>query len=159
MKRPIISAAIVVALAATGCTNAGYDKGESTPQNEGANADAKGVLHLRNAYLLSGPNPASPAPQQALYAVMVNNSHKPDQLQRVTVDGGGGSVQLSGNMDIPPNQPVGANGPIGTVTGVRGSSVPMTFTFRDAGNVRLNVPVKPKTGQYATMNPAASPAG
>ncbi|NUO98985.1 MAG: hypothetical protein HOV96_01210 [Nonomuraea sp.] len=154
MKRPIISAAIVVALAASGCTNAGYDRGESTPQNEGANADAKGVLHLRNAYLLSGPNPASPAPQQALYAVVVNNSHKPDQLQRVTVDGGG-SVQLSGTVNIPPGQAVGAGRPIGTVTGVRGSSVPMTFTFRDAGNVRVSVPVKPKTGQYATLNPSA----
>ncbi|MEU5864987.1 hypothetical protein ABZ815_27725 [Nonomuraea sp. NPDC047529] len=164
MKRPI-SCAALLALLATGCTNTGYDTGQHLPQNDGANADAKGVLHVRNAHLRAASgqaaSPVSPASEQTLYAVLINDGHKPDQLQQITVDGGG-SVQLSGAAtDIRPDQPVGANEqPLGTVTGVRGPSVPMTFVFRDAGAVRVIVPVKqnasqPPAGPAATTTPAA----
>ncbi|MEU1722037.1 hypothetical protein [Nonomuraea sp. NPDC005692] len=164
MKRPIICAAIL-ALGVTGCTNAGYDTGQHLPQNDGGNADAKGVLHVRNAHLRAAAGqaatPSSPAAEQALYAVLINDGHKPDQLQQVTVDGGG-SVQLSGAAaDIRPGQPVGVNDqPLGTVTGVRGTSVPMTFTFRDAGPVRVFVPVKQNASQApaGSVGPATTPA-
>jgi copper(I)-binding protein len=155
--RPIVYAAIVVALAAAGCTNTGIDKGKHLPQNEGANADVKGVLHLRNAFLLGSANPASPSAQKPLYAVLINNSAKPDQLQKITVDGGG-NVQLAGALNLPPSQAVGTgNRPIGSVTGVNKQYVPMTFTFRDAGPVHVTVPVKPAVGQFASIAP--SPAG
>ncbi|MER6505340.1 hypothetical protein ABT158_00940 [Nonomuraea sp. NPDC001636] len=164
MKRPIICAAIL-ALGVTGCTNTGYDTGQHLPQNEGANADAKGVIHVRNAYLRPAPGqaatPSSPASEQTLYAVLINDGHKPDQLQQITVDGGG-SVQLSGAAaDIRPGQPVGAGEqPLGTVTGVRAATVPMTFTFRDAGAVRVYVPVKQNAPQSpaGSTGPAATPA-
>ncbi|RSN14455.1 hypothetical protein DMB42_08085 [Nonomuraea sp. WAC 01424] len=156
MKRAV-SCAAILALAATGCTNIGFDTGQHLPQNDGANADLKGVVHVRNAYLQAAPgqatSPTSPASEQTLYAVVINDGDKPDQLQHITVEGGGGTVQLSGAAaDIRPDQPVGANQqPLGTVTGVRGTSVPMIFTFRDAGAVRVIVPVKSNTSQ--------SPAG
>jgi hypothetical protein len=157
--RPIASVVIVVALtAAGGCSLGGFDTSyQRVPQNEGANADVGGGLKVRNVFLLNGTDPASPAPQQALYAVLVNDGRQPDRLERVTVDGGG-SVQLSGPIAVPPGQAAGTGGTaIGTVTGVRGATVPMTFVFGDAGPVRLNVPVKFRTGQYATLSPA--PAG
>lgn len=157
--RPIVSAAVaavVTVLLTAGCTETGVDTGKGLPQNEGANADVKGVVHLRNAFLLDGQDPASPAPQQALYAVIINNGGKPDQLQRVTVNGGG-SVQLTGAVNLPPNQAVGTNEqPIGTVSGIKGNEVPMTFSFRDAGNLSVIVPVKIKAGQYGSLSPSPS---
>jgi copper(I)-binding protein len=158
--RPIVSAVIVVALATAGCMNVGIDTGENLPQNEGANADVGDTLYVRNAFLLSGADRASPAPQLALYAVLVNNSHQPAQLERITAEGGA-SVQLSGPITLPPNQPVGTgNRPIGTVSGVRGGSgttVPMTFVFKGSEPARLNVPIKARTGHYTDLTP--SPAG
>ncbi|MFC5828139.1 hypothetical protein [Nonomuraea insulae] len=160
--RPIVTAVIVVALAATGCTNAGFDKDNRAPQNDGANADdAGGTLLLRNAFLLNESGDAtSPSPQQALFAVLINEAGRPDQLERITVDGGG-SVQLSGPLTLPPNQPVGTGSqPIGTISGVRGTQVPMTFTFKDAKAVRVSVPVKQRIGQFANLPtvPAAPPS-
>lgn len=158
--RFIASAVIaVVALAAVaGCANIGIDTAQDAPQNEGANADVRGTLHIRNAFLLSGSGPASPASQQAtLYAVLINQGQQPARLERIVLDGGG-SVQLPGPVELPPHEPVGAGEqPIGTVTGVRGGTVPMTFVFTGIRPVRLYVPVKERTGQYATLTPA--PAG
>lgn len=158
--RPIASAVIAVALAAAaGCANVGIDTAQDAPQNEGANADVGGVLHIRNAFLLGGTDPASPAPQQVLYAVLINDGRQPARLERITLDGGG-SVQLPGPITVPPNQPVGAGEkPIATVTGVRarGTTVPMTFAFSGAEPVRLNVPIKERTGQFSHLTP--SPAG
>ncbi|MFG1704556.1 hypothetical protein ACFLIM_15300 [Nonomuraea sp. M3C6] len=152
MRRTIL-AVIVVAMAATGCAAAATYPALTLPQNDGANADLGGVLHLRNAFLLSGTDPASPAPQQHLYAVLINTGNQPTRLEQVTVDGGG-SVQLAGPVTLPPNRPVGTgNKPIGTVTGIRGNTVPMTFSFRGFEPLRVNVPVKSRIGQYTGLTP------
>ncbi|WP_043618853.1 hypothetical protein [Nonomuraea candida] len=155
--RPIASAALVLAVLATGCANAGFDKANRMPQNDGANANVGKTLSLRNAFLLGGDDPASPPPQLPLYAVLVNDGQRPDQLERITVEGGG-DVRLAGPVALPPGQAVGMNNQvIGTVTGARGNTVPMTFTFREAKSVRVMVPVKARIGQYASLTP--SPAG
>ncbi|MGP4097832.1 hypothetical protein [Nonomuraea sp. KM90] len=155
--RPIVTAAIVVALAATGCTNYGFDKANRVPQNDGANADVAGVS-LRNAFLLRGnADPPAAGTPEALFAVLVNDSARPVQLERITVDGGG-SVQLAGPVTLPPNQPVGTgNQPIGTVSGVRANTVPMTFIFKDADAIRVSVPVKTRTDHFANL--PSAPAG
>ncbi|SEF85878.1 hypothetical protein SAMN05444920_101863 [Nonomuraea solani] len=152
--RPIVFAMLVVTLAATGCSQAGLDDANRLPQNEGANADVDGGLHLRNVFLLGGTDPASPAPRLALYGVLLNEGGRPVQLERVTVEGGG-SVQLAGPIALPPNQPVGTDSrPIGTASGVRGGSVPMTFTFQQGKTMRVNVPVMQRLGHYASLPPA-----
>ncbi|WP_188189890.1 hypothetical protein [Nonomuraea sp. SYSU D8015] len=159
--RPIASAVIaaVLAAAAAGCALAGFDTtAQDVPQNEGANADV-GRVKVRNVFLLGGTDPASPAPEQTLYGVLINDGREPVRLERITVEGGG-SVQLPGPVTVPPNQPVGVGEqPLGTVrvTGVRGTTVPMTFVFSGAEPLRLNVPIKERTGQYATISP--SPPG
>ncbi|NJP98534.1 unnamed protein product [[Actinomadura] parvosata subsp. kistnae] len=160
MMRPIAAAVVVVALSASGCMNAGFDEANRVPQNDGANANVEGGLSLRNVFLLGGTDSASPPPQQALFGVIVNDGQQAHQLERVTMDGGG-TVQLAGQpLTLPPDQAVGTgNKPIGTATGVRGSTVPMTFTFRDAKPVRLMVPVMTRTGHFSNLPsaPAGSP--
>ncbi|RVX38631.1 hypothetical protein EDD27_0953 [Nonomuraea polychroma] len=156
--RPIASAVIVAALAAAaGCQgHAGFDYSSTNiPQNQGANVDVGKTLHLRNVFLLGGADPASPAPQQALYAVLINDSNRPAKLERITIEGGG-SAQLPGPVTVPPNQPVGTGEkPLCTVTGVRprGTTVPMTFFFSGAEPVRVNVPIKEQTGVYTELTP------
>ena len=162
--RPITSALVVVVMAvAAGCARPDVDPSHTVPQNDGANADVQGVLHLRNVFLLNGTDPASPAPQQALYGVLINTGSKPLQLERVTVDGGG-SVQLAGPIILPPGQPAGTGEkPIGMASGVGRDTVPMTFTFSGLAPVRVNVPVMLRIGQYASLSPSpaapASPTG
>ncbi|UBU16102.1 hypothetical protein [Nonomuraea gerenzanensis] len=158
MMRPIAAVVVAVALTASGCMNAGFDEANRVPQNDGANANVGGTLSLRNIFLLGGADSASHPPQQALYGVIVNDAQRPDQLERVTMEGGG-TVQLTGQpLTLPPDYAVGTgNKPIGTASGVRGNVVPMTFTFRDAEPVRLMVPVKARTGHFANLPTA--PAG
>ncbi|MEV1178704.1 hypothetical protein [Nonomuraea sp. NPDC049784] len=155
--RAIISTVIVMAVAATGCMSVGTYPSQTYVPNSGANADVQGVLHLRNVFLLDGADPSSPSPQLALYAVLLNSGGKPVQLDRITVEGGG-SVQLAGPVTLPPNQPVGTGDkPIGTVSGVRGATVPMTFAFSGTAPIRVNVPVQLRAGEYANLPTA--PAG
>ncbi|MER7499902.1 hypothetical protein AB0L05_41790 [Nonomuraea pusilla] len=190
--RPLVAALVATAVVTAACANQSNDTSRiHHPPNEGTNYDLKGVLHLRNAFLLSGATPsaappaASPAAspssppasppsvsgpaspsgqptgqgggQDALFAVLINSAAKPDTLERITAEGGG-QVQLPGPIELPPNQPVGAgNRPIASVTGVKGGTVAMTFSFRNAGDVRLLVPVMQRTGIYASLTP--SPVG
>ncbi|MEO3870432.1 hypothetical protein ABGB18_16585 [Nonomuraea sp. B12E4] len=155
--RRIVLAAYMTAAAATGCSQAGLDTTQLAPQNDGANADLRGGLYLRNIFLLGGAESGSPVPRQVLYGVLINSGDRPVRLEQVTVEGGG-SVQLAGPLTLPPDQPVGTgNQPLGTVSGVRGDTVPMTFTFGGAEPLRLIVPVKARIGQFASLTPA--PAG
>lgn len=186
--RPLVAALVATAVVTAACANQSTDASLRHYQpNEGTNYDLKGVLHVRNAFLLSGATtsaappaaspssppasppsasgPASPSGQptgqgggqDALFAVLINSAAKPDTLERITVEGGG-QVQLPGPIELPPNQPVGAgNRPIASVSGVKGGPVAMTFSFRNAGDLRLLLPVMRRTGIYASLTP--SPAG
>ncbi|MFG1942670.1 hypothetical protein [Nonomuraea sp. NPDC048826] len=170
MSTRLLAGAAALTLAMTGCSAspAANDPNRlHRPQNDGANGDVQGV-HVLNAFLL-GPAPtgsptSSPTGSptgssggQPLYAVLINERTDADQLERVTVEGGG-TVQLAGPVELRPNEAGSRpDQPIGMVSGVRGSQVPMTFTFREAGELRLTVPVLPKQGAYATL--PASPSG
>ncbi|GAA2415102.1 copper chaperone PCu(A)C [Nonomuraea africana] len=155
--RAFTTTALCLALATSACTAMVTDYGDVTKfqQNEGANASVHGV-HLRNAYLLGGaPGQSAPA-EVPLYAVLINNRTAADRLERITVQGG--SVRLAAPVELPPNQPVGTDRPIATVSGLKGQSwIPMTFTFRDAGDVRVQVPLKYRAGPVSSVTPTASP--
>ncbi|MEO3891722.1 hypothetical protein [Nonomuraea sp. B5E05] len=156
--RPIVSAMVAVALAATGCAKLGIDTVQWHPPNDGANADGRSGVRLRNAFLLGGADPAQPPPQFPLYGVLVNTGDRPLQLERITAEGGG-TVQLPGPITLPPDQPVGTGEqPLATAGGIRGGTVPLTFSFRGAPPIRVTVPVKPRTGHFAHLTPSpASP--
>ncbi|NBE94691.1 hypothetical protein FE391_12445 [Nonomuraea sp. KC401] len=156
--RPIVSAMVALALAASGCAKLGIDTVQWHPQNDGTNADWQNGVRLRNAFLLGGADPAKPPPQFPLYGVLINAGDKQLQLERITVEGGG-SVQLPGPINLPPGQPVGTGEqPLATASGIRGGAVPLTFSFRGAPPFRVTVPVKPRTGHFARLTPSpASP--
>ncbi|PZG18447.1 hypothetical protein [Nonomuraea aridisoli] len=157
MRPAIVTAVAIAALAAAGCGNVETEAQHWPPQNEGANAEAGGTVLVRNAFLLGSADPASPAPQLTLFAVIINRGDRADRVERITVEGGG-SVQLAGPITLPPNQPVGTGDqPIGTVTGVRGTAVPMTFTFAGGRSARTVVPVMARTREFAQLPTA--PAG
>ncbi|MGW4476645.1 hypothetical protein [Nonomuraea sp. NPDC004354] len=158
--RVIAATALCLGLATGGCTGVTHDLDDVTrfhqPQNEGANVSHHDV-HLRNVFLLAGAPGQPPPATLPLYAVIINDQGQPDRLERVTVDGGGGSVQLAAPVVVPPGRPVGLDRPIAQVTGVRPTgSIPMTFTFSRAGSVRALVPVKEKIGSYSTVAPGPS---
>ncbi|MEO3789344.1 hypothetical protein ABGB14_03985 [Nonomuraea sp. B10E15] len=149
--RPIVSAMVAVALAASGCSAAEIDRVQWRPQNDGANADGQGGVRLRNVFLLGGAHPAQPPPRFPLYGVLINAGDRPLQLERITVEGGG-TVRLPGPVTLRPDQPVGtAEQPLATASGIRGGLVPLTFTFRGAPPLRVSVPVKPRTGHFAHL--------
>ncbi|KAB8195460.1 hypothetical protein FH608_014100 [Nonomuraea phyllanthi] len=155
--RAIICAVSVVAMAATGCMAAGTFPSQTHVPNDGGNANAQGGLYVRNAFILNPGHVASPAPQLALYAVLINAGRRPARLERITVEGGG-LVQLAGPTFLAPNQAVGTGErPIGTVTGVGAGTVPLIFHFTGAEPVRVYTPVHPRSGQYAHLPTA--PAG
>ncbi|GAA3694393.1 hypothetical protein GCM10022224_069950 [Nonomuraea antimicrobica] len=152
--RPIVSAAIAVVLVTCGCATVEFSKENRAPKNDGANADVGGTLYLRNAFLLSNTDPASPSTQMSLFAVLINDGPRTDQVERISVPGGG-TVRLIEPLTLPPNQPVGTGSkPIGTLSGVSGTSVPMTFTFRNTKPVRVSVPIKLRIGWFASLTPA-----
>jgi hypothetical protein len=160
MLRPVASAVVVFGTLTTGCTGLTYDSSDvgriHNPQNDGANGSVRGV-QLRNAFLLGGTEPSSSPAEMPLYAVLINEQGRPDRLQRVSIDGGE-TVRLTGTADLPSQRVVGGQDPIGTAPGVTGTdSVPMTFTFARAGNLRVYVPVKLKAGQYASLTPSPAP--
>ncbi|SEU12123.1 hypothetical protein [Nonomuraea wenchangensis] len=159
--RSIAVAVSVVALAAltAGCTVTTIDTAQHAPQNDGANADASQTLHLRNVFLLGAADPSVPSQENFLFGVLINNGHKPAQLEQITPEGGG-TVRLSAPITVHPNQPAGTGEqPIATVSGVSGGTVPMTFTFTGAAPVRLQVPVMQRAGWFARLTPPPGSTG
>ncbi|MFI6708464.1 hypothetical protein ACIBF7_18650 [Nonomuraea sp. NPDC050478] len=163
MSARLLACAAALVLASTGCSSS-VDPNDparlNRPQNDGANGDVQGV-HVRDAFLLgemSTASPAaSPAGQQALYAVLISNRDRPDLLERVTVEGGG-TVRLVGPVELRPYEAATRpDQPIGMASGILGNYVPMTFTFRDAGAVRMAVPVMARQGRFSGL--PSSPAG
>ncbi|MEV0596069.1 hypothetical protein [Nonomuraea cavernae] len=151
-RTSVVAALLTVTAVTAGCTGLTYDSEDVTrihaPQNDGANASVR-TMHLRNAFLLAGER------DLALYAILVNDGNRSDILERVTA-GQGVRVRLPTPVDVPAKRLVGAEGPIATVTGVTGSRwVPMTFTLKRAGEMRVMVPIKERTGLYATLSPSA----
>ena len=161
--RLLAGAALV--LAAAGCASSPEAADPNRlylPGNDGANGDVQG-MHVRNAFVLGDTSAAGSSAGQPLYAVLISDRRQPDRLERVTVEGGG-TVRLMGPVELRPGEAGSTAGrPIGTATGIRGTTVPMTFTFRDAGEVKLMVPVLPKTREYANLpddipSPASTPS-
>ena len=88
-----------------------------------------------------------------------------DRLESVSAPGTAASVKIDGgSVNLPANAPVNMGGPVPKVvlTGLTnplqgGQAVTMKFTFAKAGTITIAVPVEPKTSEYATYSPPASP--
>jgi hypothetical protein len=88
-----------------------------------------------------------------------------DRLESITAPGAASSVKVTGtSVNLPAQQLVDLSGPAPkivlsglTSSLVGGQSVTMTFIFAEAGAVTLQLPVEPRSYDYATYSPPAIP--
>ncbi|WP_169945100.1 hypothetical protein [Microbispora sp. H11081] len=139
---------------------------QTMPQNEGANLNLPGLL-LRNAFVIGSQQPAPAGSDMPMYMMLLNESGRTDRL--VSVDTGGlfREARLpAGGLEIPGGKYVGGTAlpqvllagltrPLGS-----GGTIPVTFRFQNAGQVRAEVPVLPPGEWRSTYSPwpAASPS-
>jgi copper(I)-binding protein len=169
---PIGRLAVVVAAACltvglTAC-EAGSDAPTLTeyhPANDGANTVAHGIK-INNGFVL-GPTVGSTiaAGQNAGVFLALYNMGRADRLVGATAPGTAASVQLPpGGVALPSMQGVYLTGPAPKIvltnlphplTG--GGTIPFVLHFMNAGDIRLTLPVIPRSDYYATLSPAPSP--
>lgn len=163
MYRPIVAGVGGVALAVSlsGCFN-GYQSQTST-QGEGGNVAGANVgdVQLRGLIWVTDPSTAEgDAPATSAYlsgTAVVGTGGAPDELLSIEVPEG--TVELSGDpVVVAAGEPavlIGYNGTaFATATGVEIPSsgfVPTVFTFKNAGDVEVDVFTVPGVGSYAKV--------
>jgi hypothetical protein len=169
----------VALLAVAGClTVAGCGAGaqpqtaKPTQLTEGANF-SQGGIDARNMFLL-GPAPGKTLAKGAtvpVYGNLISDNDAEDALTGVSAPefAAAGAVK-NGALALPAHQLVtlGRTTPSVILRGIGqplsgGESVKVTFTFRNAGAITLNVPVVAQQGEYTTYppfteGPSATPA-
>ena len=170
--RPIGRLAVVVAAA---CLTAGLTACEAGnnaatltqyhPSNDGANIVAHGIK-INDGFVLGAPVGLSlAAGQNAGVFLAVYNSGRADRLVSASAPGTAASVQLPpGGIALPSSQGVYLTGPAPKIVLTNltrplqgGGTIPLVLNFMNAGDVRLALPVVPRTDYYATYSPAPSP--
>jgi hypothetical protein len=154
----LVAACLVAGLALTGC-GAGQIAQTATQQAavDGASGDAGDDIALRGVRMPSSPNPSGSYPVGSnvpVLATIINSGGEADELVAVTSPMAG-RVQVSGTVRIPPRRnivsdPSAPRSPlvagkleivVVTAHVLRpGLNTPMTFQFRNAGQVTLPVP-------------------
>jgi copper(I)-binding protein len=160
-RRLLLGAIAVLVPVLAGC-EAGYNAPtlEYHPANSGANVTHNGVK-IVNAFVL-GPQIGSELPAGgragAFFSILAQNG---DRLVSVSAPGAASSVRLAdGSVNLPAQTVVGLSGPVprAVLTGLvnplsGGETVVLTFTFAEAGAVRLAVPVQARAYDFATYFP------
>ena len=151
MRPGRVPAATAIALAATAVLAAGCSNGHSaatTPASFGANAQVGQVL-LRGVQVTTGVTDTNR--DATVRVTLVNQAGQPDALTAVASDVAGG-VEMFANADCTATAarlalPAGPSAQytirltdlrIGLV---RGSNVPITFTFTNAGSITVPTPI------------------
>lgn len=163
MYRPIVAgiAGVTLALGLTGCFN-GYQAQTST-QGEGGNVAGANVgdVQLRGLVWVTDPDTAEgDAPATTAYlsgTVVIGTAGLPDELVAIEVPEG--TVALSGEpVVVEPESSavrIGFNGAaFAKATGVEvpaSSFVPTVFTFKNAGDIEVDVLTVPGVGTYAQV--------
>jgi copper(I)-binding protein len=171
--RPIgrLAAAAAAACLAAGVTacEAGNNAPTLTqyhPQSDGINADVHGIK-IRDAFVLGGPIGSSLATgQSAGFFLALFNQNSQDRLVSAAAPGIATAVRLPpGGIRLPSGQAVYLTGPVPRIVLTNlsrplpgGGSITIVLNFMNAGNVRLVVPVLPRSDYYATFSPAPSPS-
>lgn len=168
MKLRPLSAVTVLALPVVTACGAPGPHGTTSEERQSpyvAAADA-GDMAVRGIRVV----PATGDAAGYVLAVVVNSGDHPDALTNATIEGGtiapvglttldiqpNHSLQFS-SPDIDPSLPALQIGTLATPLQV-GTTVPMTFTFADAGSVSVQVPVKSavQVGTTNTSEPIAT---
>jgi len=158
-RRLLLGAVAVLVPALAGC-EAGFNAPTQTfhPANFGVDAAQNGVT-IDNAFVLQSAPGSSQA--GAFFALSAANGDRLDSVSAI----GAASVQLpGGSVDLPAQALVNLGGPEpqAVITGLAspltgGQTVTLTFSFAQAGQITLTVPVEPPTDAYATYSPPAAP--
>jgi copper(I)-binding protein len=151
---------------------AGCEAGNDAPTLEfhSASAGAQTVFNgikITNAFVLGAPAGSTlPSGSSAsMFVSLYNGGDNSDTLVSATAPGAAGNISLSsGTVALPANSaPVNLTGPEPQVVLENltkplqsGSTVPVTFTFRHAGQVTLQVPVEAQSYYWSTYSPPAS---
>jgi len=166
---------VVLAVAATAAlipVLAGCEAGTSAPTlafhyPTDAAGTAVGPLSIRNVFVLGAPlGRKLAAGQSASLFLALINTGAPDKLVSISAPGTATTVTLPGSgIPVVNGHPVFYSGPHPQVVLDNltrpvnsGSTVRLVLTFQKAGPVVLDVPVMPRTLQYATLAPPAVPA-
>lgn len=150
---------------------AGCEAGNQAPTlnfhvpTDATTKDAGDIL-IRNAFVLGAPlgEKLQPGATASLF-FSVLTSGTSDRLLRISAPGSATSVTLpGGSLAVTTNHPVLLNGPqtkaylVGLTRQIRGgSTLNITLTFQNAGQVTLTVPVMARAAHYTTYGPAPSP--
>jgi copper(I)-binding protein len=153
---------------------AGCEAGNNAPtlQFHAASAGAQTVFNgikITNAFVLGAPSGSTvPSGSAAsMFVSLYNSGSNSDTLLSATAPGSAASISLSGgSVTLPVNAaPVNLTGPEPKVVLenltkplTAGSTIPVTFDFRHAGTVTLQVPVEPKSYYWSTYSPPAPTA-
>jgi copper(I)-binding protein len=135
----------------------------------GAQALTPDGIRITNAFVLGGPSGTdlTSGSSASLFVSLYNGGSSGDQLESISAPGWASSVSLSNGMvSLPANSaPANLTGPQPEIVLENlskplrsGSTIPVTFTFAQAGPVHLQVPVEPQSFQWATFSPAPSPS-
>lgn len=167
--RLLLGAGVLALLipAVVGC-EAGEDAPtlEYHPASAGAQADFNGIK-ITNAFVLGGPSGSTvPSGSSAsLFVSLYNGSGASDSLVSASASGAAERITLDGgSVALPVNSaPVNLTGPAPkavlenlTKPLSGGTSVPVTFDFKHAGSVTLEVPVEAQSYYYSTYSPPAA---
>ncbi len=164
-NRLLFGAMAVLVPALAGC-EAGLDAPtlQFHPASVGANVIQNGIT-IDNVFVLGAPlGSALPAGGQAGVFLAIEAA-KSDQLVSVSAQGIASSVTLDcGSCNLPAQKLVNLGGPTPTVVlnGLSGplsggQTVTLTFTFKQAGEIKLEVPVQPAAYDSATYSPPPTP--
>jgi hypothetical protein len=168
MRAALVAVSVVTMATLTGCA-AGFNAETNNVDEPGeGNNGTVGDVKIRGALLAHvGEEPGS----GVLVMGVVNDGTEVDALTEVRV-ADGEPADLGSSVSLPPRQLVqfGTNevapgavyggtyvldGPADTL--MAGGFIPVSFTFRNAGSVTLDLLVLPATGGLATATPTTGP--
>ncbi|MGH3098547.1 MAG: copper chaperone PCu(A)C [Streptosporangiales bacterium] len=179
----LVVVSLAMAFAVSGCASGFETYTSPSLQPPDANnypaVGSTSPIEVKHAFVL-GPRPDDPpyvkGSDAAVYLTFVNETKKTDTLvsasspaaRKVTIAGG---TSAGTGIEVPPtNSAVTKGAPVDvgrppysdntiTLTGlsrdVRNTEVlSLTLTFRRAGKITFDIPVMPRTAEYATLQPA-----
>lgn len=137
------------------------------PQSNGVNAEINGI-QIRDAFVLgAAPGSVVPAGQSTgIFLALYNSTTSADVLSGATAAGVAASVTVPANgIRLGSSQAAYLTGPKPEIvlTGLTrdlqgGTVVRVTLSFVNAGSITLNLPVIPRSSDYATFSPVPSPS-
>ena len=152
---------------------AGCEAGNGAPTLEfhAASAGSQTVVNgirITNVFVLGAPSGSTlPAGSSAsLFMSLFNDGATADSLESVTAAGASSVTLDGGSVALPSETPVNLTGPqpSAVLTNLSaplasGGYIKVTLQFKNAGPVKLNVPVEPQSYYWSTFSPApAAPA-